>query len=437
MLVADPGLGKTSMALSALDTLRLAGSQFFPALVLAPKRVADVVWTGEIAKWDAFQELKPIRIAGTAAERLEALRRPVADVYICNYEWVEDLVALFPPEKWPFKIVIADESSKLKGFRLQKGRVRAQALSMIARHTGRWWNLTGTPMPNGAQDLWGQLYFLDFGERLKRSYTAFFEAYFTENRYSRRVTPLPGTEALIPELVKDLLVSFRAEDWLPLDKPQYIPIEVQLPAKAMAQYKSMEKDLLLKLTDAEIRAGTAAARSSKLLQIASGSIYDENTLTHELHDAKIEGLQDVMDQIAPAPLLVSTHWKFDVPRILRRFPDARVYTGQKEQDLWDAGKLRMMLLPFNSPHGLNLAQRCHDVCFYGYSWSGENWRQMLDRVGPVRQLQAGTGKITRVWSIRAAGTMESDVIDSNEGKISVEDAFKRARARIRSENGQA
>ena len=425
------------MALSALDTLRLAGSQFFPALVLAPKRVTDVVWTGEIAKWDAFQELKPIRIVGTAAERLEALRRPVADVYICNYEWVEDLVALFPPEKWPFKIVIADESSKLKGFRLQKGRVRAQALSMIARHTGRWWNLTGTPMPNGAQDLWGQFWFLDFGERLKRSYTAFFEAYFTENRYSRKITPLPGTEALIPELVKDLLLSFRAEDWLPLDKPQYIPIEVQLPAKAMAQYKSMEKDLLLKLTDAEIRAGTAAARSSKLLQIASGSVYDENTLTHELHDAKIEGLQDVMDQIHPAPLLVSTHWKFDVPRILRRFPDARVYTGQKEQDLWDAGKLRMMLLPFNSPHGLNLAQRCHDVCFYGYSWSGENWRQMLDRVGPVRQLQAGTGKITRVWSIRAAGTMESDVIDSNEGKISVEDAFKRARARIRSENGQA
>ena len=171
MLVADPGLGKTGMTLQALDLLKLCGSNFFPALVLAPKRVADVVWTGERDKWLNFQDLSMVKVLGEREQRLHSLRQSVADIYVCNYENVEWLTSQWSQEKWPFKTVIADESSKLKGFRIQKGRKRAHALSNIAQFTGRWWNLTGTPAPNGLQDLWGQMYFVDFGERLKRSYT--------------------------------------------------------------------------------------------------------------------------------------------------------------------------------------------------------------------------------------------------------------------------
>ncbi len=306
MLVADPGLGKTGTSLLALDMLKLVGSNFFPALVLAPKRVADVVWCGEKDKWASFQHLNVVQITGSLQERLDILRRPTADIYILNYELVPWLVSLWPQERWPFRIVIADECSRLKGFRLNKGTVRSTALADIAQFTGRWWNLTGTPLPNGLQDLWGQMYFIDFGERLKSSYTAFSEAYLMENRYTRKIVLQSGAAEAIQEAVKDVLVAYRAEDWLDITKPQELAVEFELPPAARAQYKRMEKEFFVEVDDAQITAGTAAIKSSKLLQLAAGSIIDTDTeLAHAVHECRLETLDDVLDQIEPESLLVS------------------------------------------------------------------------------------------------------------------------------------
>jgi SNF2 family DNA or RNA helicase len=435
MLVADPGLGKTSITLSALDLLRMGGSRFFPALVLAPKRVAEVVWDGEAAKWDAFQDLSIIKVLGERDARQAALRKSIADMYIINYDNVPWLVEQFKDREWPFKIVIADESSRLKGFRIKKGGVRAAALSMIARFTGRWWNLTGTPTPNGLQDLWGQFWFLDYGERLKRTYSAYLEAYFQENRYSRRIDIQKGwaAETAIHEAVADRMLALRAEDWLPLDKPQEIPIEIDLPADAMVKYRQMQKDLFLEMSDTEITAGTAAVKSIKLLQIAAGSIWDEMSMSHQIHEARVEALADIVEESGGEPLLVAYWWKFDVPRILAAFPEARVYQGPKDEADWNAGKIKMLLLHEQNAFGLNLAKVCRDVVFYSYFWNAELWQQMVERVGPVRQFQLGLKRIVRIWTIRARGTIDSDVIESNFGKISVEQALKRARARTRNQ----
>jgi hypothetical protein len=434
MLVADPGLGKTSIALSALDLLKLGGSSFFPALVLAPKRVADVVWTAERDKWDAFQDLSIVKIMGEEEIRRRALRRAVADIYVINYDLVPWLTSLFPAEKWPFKTVIPDESSRLKGFRLNKGGVRTRALSMIARYTGRWWNLTGTPCPNGLQDLWGQMWFVDFGESLKRSYTAFLEAYFLEDRYTRRITCQFGAEQEIHRLVAAKTLALRAEDWFDLQKPQEIPVEVALDSVVMRQYRAMEKDFFLDIGDAQIEAGTAAIKSYKLLQLCSGSIFDETSFPHPVHDAKLDALDDILEQIGNKPLLLSYWWTFDPPRILKHLEklgiSARVYSGPKDEADWNAGKIRVLLLQEQSAYGLNLHQVCHDVCFYSYVWNAELWQQMVGRVGPVRQAQAGFKRVVRIWTIRCIGTVERDVEDSNAGKISVEQAFKRARARV-------
>jgi hypothetical protein len=147
-----------------------------------------------------------------------------------------------------------------------------------------------------------------------------------------------------------------------------------------------------------------------------------------VHDAKIEALDDILDQIAPKPLLVAYYWRFDVRRILAAFPKARVYKGKRDEDDWNNGKIRMLLLHMQSPYGLNLHGPCHDVCFYSYRWDAEGWTQMLNRVGPARQAQLNSKRVVRVWSIRARGTIDADVIESNEGKITVEQALKRARA---------
>jgi hypothetical protein len=436
MLVADPGLGKTGTSLMALDLLKLVGSSFFPALVLAPKRVADVVWSGEKDKWSSFQHLNVVQITGTEQERKEILRRPVADIYIINYELVPWLVAQWPRERWPFRIVIADECSRLKGFRLNKGTVRSSALADIAQFTGRWWNLTGTPAPNGLQDLWAQMYFIDFGQRLKRSYTAFTEAYLMENRYTRKIVLQSGAAEAIQEAVKDVLVAYRAEDWLDITQPQLLPVEFEMPPDARAQYKRMEKEFFMEVDDAQIEAGTAAIKSSKLLQICAGSIIDTETeLAHAVHDGRLEALDDVLDQIEPEPLLVSYWWKSDPPRILehlkRRKIAARAYGGRQDEKDWNARKFRVLLLQEQSAFGLNLHEPCRDMMHYSYTYNAELWQQMVERVGPARQAQAGKKAAVRVWYALAKGTIDRDVVDSNFRKITVEQALKRARARSR------
>lgn len=430
LLVEDPGMGKTAQVLSALDLLMMGGSSFFPALVLGPKRVAETVWTGEASRWDAFAGLRIEKVVGTLEERLAALRRPRADVYVANYEIVEWLVeVLGRGDQWPFRIVVADESSRLKGFRLNKGRKRAEALSRIARYTGRWWNLTGTPAPNGLQDLWGQMWFVDFGECLKRTYTAYLEAYFMTDPYTQRVKMQRGAEEAIHEQVKDKMLVLRAPDWLPLEKPQEIPIYVDLPPAARELYRRMEREYFIEIDNAAIEAGTAAVKSSKLLQMVSGSIWDENSKSHDIHDAKIEALQDIVEESGGDPLLVTYWWRFDVPRILKAFPEARVYSGPKDEEDFNAGKIKMLLLHEQSAFGLSLHKVCHDVVFYSYHWNAELWQQMIERVGPTRQAQIGSKKIVRIWTIQTVGTIEPDVIESNFGKISVEQALKRARAR--------
>jgi hypothetical protein len=433
MLVADPGLGKTGTALLALDLLKLVGSNFFPALVLAPTRVADVVWTGERDKWSNFKDLSIIKVMGDKKERrLAALRQSIADIYVCNYENAEWLTSQWTQEKWPFKIVFADESQRLKSFRLNKGGVRAAALSNIAQFTGRWVNLTGTAIPNGLQDLWGQMWFVDFGQRLLPNYDAYFEKFFMQNQYTRKISMQYGAEPAIHDAVKDCLISFRAEDWLDIEKPQIIPVEFNLGPAAMNRYKEMEKDFFMEIDDKQITAGTAMVKSMKLLQVTAGSIYDDLSVPHAIHDDRLEALDDVLSQIDPEPLLVAYWFKFDVPRIMahleRKRIKARVYQGAKDEADWNAGKIRVLLLQEGNGQGLNLHIPCRDAFFYSYTWNAEYWKQFFERIGPVRQAQAGKKKVARLWFAKAIGTLDTEVVDSNFGKLTVEEALKRARA---------
>ena len=435
-LVADPGMGKTGIALMVVDLLKLVGSSFFPVLILAPKRVAEVVWTGERDRWSTFKDISMIQVLGDRKAREAALRQPAADVYICTYDLVPWLVEQWPQDRWPFKTVICDESSRLKSFRLNQGGKRTAALSKIAKYTGRWINLTGTPMPNGPIDLWGSQWFVDFGEALKRSFSAYKEAYFIENQYTHKLALQQGAEAAIHEALKPTMLALRAEDWLDIKQPQLIPVEFELPPDVRKQYRQMEKEFFLQLPDAEIEAGTAMVKSSKLLQICAGSIIDTETgESHAIHDSRLEALDHVLEQTESAPVLVSYFWKADPPRILAHLARqkilARVYQGKQDEQDWNARKFRVLLLHMQSAFGLNLHKPCRDVFFYTYVWSGEMWQQMVERVGPARQAQAGKTCVVRVWYAIAKGTTDQDVIDSNFGKITVEQALKRARKRSR------
>jgi hypothetical protein len=429
-LWAVPGMGKTSIIYAALDILQMAGSSFFPVLVIAPKKVCELTWPAEQLKWDAFKHLRVVPILGERDLRDNALMT-MGDVYVINYENIQWLIKAFAGRKWPFRVVVADESTRLKNFRIKGGGVRSKDLSQIAQHVGRWINLTGTPAPNGYKDLWGQQWFVDFGQRLGPNYTDYMKRWFFENPYTR-MTELrhPDCKAELDARLADCTLALRAEDWMDVQKPNYIRREVLLPPDAQAIYDLMEKEFWVQLANQrEITAMNGAALSNKLLQMAGGGVYDATGIAHFLHDAKIEALRSLVDELQE-PLLVAYWFRFEVPMLQKAFPDFRVFKGAQDESDWNAGKIRMMgVHPASAGHGTNLQYGGRAMAHYTHTWDAELRTQVEERIGPVRQLQAGFDRAVLQYDLVAKGTMDEVVLERKDAKLSVQDALMLAQSR--------
>lgn len=429
-----PGFGKTSLVYALLDILKLAGSKFFPALVIAPKQVCDLTWPAERDKWSQFQDLTVVNIAGSAKQRMAALHTK-ADLYCINFENVEWLVEVCGAN-WPFRIVIVDEATKLKGYRTKQGGKRASALARIARDTGRFIELTGTPAPNGLKDLWGQIWFLDFGGRLAPAYNQFMQRWFIQEAYTRRIIPRAGAEKEIHELLSDCAAAFRTEDWFDIQKPVVYRRPVRLPPEGAALYRKMERDFFVRLTeiqgenrDAEVTARIALTLSSKLLQMAAGGVLDDEKSPQVIHEAKLDDLESLINELGGENLIVVYQFVHEAKMVQKRFPHAQVFMGKREEKSWNEGNIPLMLLhPLRGGHGTNLQHGGRSMAFFSPFWDLELRSQVIDRIGPVRQAQAGYDRAVNVYDLMALDTLDQTVLDRTDEKQTVMDALMAARA---------
>ena len=422
----DMGMGKTVSSLSAADIMWMAGSQFHPLLVLSPKRVARSVWPGEQRKWDHLCGMRVSPIVGTPAERITGLMRK-ADVYTLNYENLPWLVETLGKKRWPFKWVIADEATHLKGFRIRHGGKRAAALSMVAKNVHRWVNLTGTPLPNGYIDLWGQQWFIDYGERLGRNHGAYKTRWFDEDVYARTITPKEHAGPQIMKLLSDVTLSLRAKDWFDFDDPLPMPVYFDLPAKARRHYDEMENDMFTEIGDnISVEAMANSASSSKCAQIASGAvIHDDRGNWVEVHDAKIRLLKEIVEETNGQPLLVGYYFQSDLARLKKAFPHAREIRTEQDEADWNASKISMALgHPASMGHGLNLQDGGCIVVFFSMTWNLEHFLQFIERVGPVRQIQSGHPRPVLVYYILARCTTDEIMYARTESKAATQDAAR-------------
>lgn len=430
---AGMGMGKTVATLTALEDLFMSGSENRPALVLAPLRVARSTWPDEADKWEHLRNIEVQTIIGSPKERTAALLNSNASVFTTNYENLVWLVETLG-ERWPFGTIVADESTRLKSFRLRKGGKRAAALAKVAhKHIDRWMNLTGTPSPNGLQDLWGQAWFLDQGQRLGRTYGAFTGRWFNSipigNTGICKIEARPYAQEQMQDALRDVTISLNAADWFDIEDPIHNVIQTELPAKAMAQYREMEKEMFLELNDTGIEAPNAAAKTIKCLQIASGAIYtDDAGSWSELHDAKIQVLESIISESGGMPVLVAYHWKHDLERLLKAFPKGR-HLDAEPQTLrdWNEGKIPVMFAhPASAGHGLNLQDGSNILVFFSHWWDLEQYQQIIERIGPTRQIQAGHNRPVFIHHIIAADTMDNMVMERRNSKREVQDILLEA-----------
>ena len=418
------GGGKTVTTLTALEALSVV-EDVYPALVLAPLRVARSTWPDEVQKWPHLSHLRVSVITGTPKQRQKALDTP-ADIYTTNYDnlvWLRTALG----DAWPFKTVIADEFTRLKSFRLRQGGSRARALGSVAHtHVNRFIGLTGTPAPNGVKDLWGQIWFLDKGERLGKTFSAFEQRWFRKGYDGYSLVPYAHTQTEVEERLKDICLTVRG---LPVDEPITTPIYVELPPAARAIYTDMETEMFAQIGDEGVEAVNAAVRTQKCLQLANGAAYvDDYGNWEAVHDAKLEALDSVIEEANGAPVLVAYNFKHDLARLQKRYPRGRVLDADPDTiRQWNRGEIGLLFAhPASAGHGLNLADGGNILAFYGVNWNLEEHMQIIERIGPMRQKQAGYDRPVFIYPILASNTVDTLVMYRLTSKKTVQEILLEA-----------
>lgn len=426
-IFAKMGAGKTLGTALALRDVDLFGDD--PVLVIAPKRVANKTWPDELRKHAEFKHLGITPIIGTETERLAALKKDTK-FFTINYENIPWLVAQTGVSGWPFRTIVADESTKLKNYRVTQGGKRSQSLARVAwaPQVRRFINLTGTPSPNGLLDLWGQTWFLDRGDRLGRSFSAFEERWFqkpTRHSEHQKHKPVSWAQDQIQERINDICITIDPADYVDVPEPIHNVVRVELPKKARAMYREMEREMFLQIREHEIEAVHAASRTIKCLQLANGAIYlnEARTLWEPIHDAKIEALEDIIEEAAGEPVLVAYHFKTDLERLKRAFPYGAVFDDNPAtEDAWNERRYPLMFIhPASGGHGSNLQYGGNIMAFFGHWWDLELRQQVIERIGPMRQYQSGLNRQVFIHDIVAEDTVDEDVLLRHESKRSVQD----------------
>ena len=417
-LFLEMGLGKTVITLTATKAL-IEDFAVSRVLVVAPLRVAATVWAEEAEKWDHLQGLRISKVLGSRTEREAALRQD-ADIYVINRDNVPWLVDQYAASrKWPYDMIVLDELSSFKNPKAERFKALRRTLPAVRRMVG----LTGTPAPNGLIDLWSQIYLLDRGERLGKFIGQYRDRYFIPGHRNGMVVytwvPIAGAVKEIYEKVGDICMSMKAEDYLTMPDRIDITVPIELPESARKAYDTLERELVLPMRDEAITAQNAAVLAGKLLQLSNGAIYTEDRGYVEVHTAKLDALEDLIEQANGEPVLVYYGFRHDLKRILERFPQARELYSTKDVNAWNAGEIPVLVAhPASAGHGLNLQAGGHIMVWYGLTWSLEQYQQ-----ANARLYRQGQNRPVTIYHLVTKDTVDEDVIRVLTGKAERQDAL--------------
>ncbi len=432
-LFLDCGLGKTVIALTAIWHLLYDSFEVSRVLIIAPLRVARDTWISELSKWEHLSGLHLERVLGSEKERVAALSRR-AELYIINRENVEWLVKHYVGRRLPFDMLVIDELSSFKNPRAKRFAALKRVLGQFSRVVG----LTGTPAPNGLEDLWPQIFLLDRGVRLGRTMKSYLDMFFTTPNswlpYKHELKP--GAEEDIYKRIGDICMSMKASDHIQMPERVDNIVELKLSPREEKLYRQMERDMLLPYADGDILAVNAATLAGKLLQLANGACYDEYHNVRVIHNRKLDALEDLIEAANGKPVLVMYSYQHDLARIQERFgkygpdkPDGvrELKTAQDMED-WNAGRIPIAVTqPASTGHGLNLQHGGSTIVWFGLNWSLELYEQANARLW--RQGQMDT---VVIHHLVVKGTMDEQVMRAIQEKAADQNALLAAvKARIK------
>lgn len=416
----DMGLGKTVTTLTAIRYLQDEACEVGKVLVIAPKSVALNTWTSESRKWDHLKDVRISVAMGSEKERQAALQQD-ADVYVTNRDNVTWLVKQYSKRTWPFDTVVIDESSSFKNHTSKRFKSLRAARPCVRRII----LLTGTPSPNGLEDLWAQVFLLDFGDRLGRTLTSYRNKYFTPGRGNGHVVynwiPRKNAREQITATISDICISMKASDYLQLPDLIEAGMSIQLTPDEYRRYKVFEREQLMNIEGTEIEALTAAALANKLMQFTGGAVYDEEHNWHQVGSSKMDALKDIIET-AGEPVLVYYQYRHERERILKELDSFRPETFDGDPETlarWNKGQIPVLLChPASVAYGLNMQAGGRIIVWFSPTWNLELYQQ-----ANARLYRQGQEKPVLLYRLEAQNTIDTRVIAALEGKAGIQDAL--------------
>jgi len=457
MLWLQMGLGKTIITLTAIVE-RINRGEVKKVLIFGPLRVIQSVWKNECRKWTHTRHLRCSVVHGTKDKRIRQIFIN-ADIYLCNYEqmsWMAEILDHYyisQGKPIPFDMVVYDEVSKLKNSNTRRmagghrdytdkegneKRVKFTGWRKIIPHIKYRMGLTGTPASNGYLDLHGQYLAVDGGERLGQYVTHYKNSYFASDYMGWKYAPTTKGREIIEQKISDITLKMDAKDYLDLPDTKVTDVMVTLPENARKAYEDVERDLFTQLDNGtEIELFSRTSVSNKCLQFCNGSPYVGDTKEFEpLHDAKLDALEDIIEEAAGKPVLCSYTFKSDAKRIMQRFkklkPVNLTEAPSKETsaiiDNWKSGKIRLLIgHPASMGHGIDGLQESGSILvWFGLNWSLELYEQMNGRID--RQGQTNPVSFLRIL---CEDTIDLAVADALERKTDDQEGLKEALNRYR------
>ncbi len=455
MMVGSMGIGKSGGLL-----LRAAAVEFdtgrWPGLVIVSPLQVAFNWAREIPLW--LPDKRVSLVTGNEKQRRAALQKG-ADIYLLTYDnlpWVDQVL---PNWSALGRMMVCDESTRIKHTRASyqtsstgkrwlrlDGGVQTNALAKQAERFTYWVNATGTPIPNGPLDLWGQMWYIDGGLRLGSSYTAFENRWFrvpTRGAEFAKPEPLPGAVEEITQRVADVTTVVRIEDYAQIDEPNIVDRVVTLPAKARKVYDELKTEMMSEiqvgLETKTISVLSASAKLAKLSQVSSGFTYhgDEDDpeirLCTELHTAKIDAVESILAE-TNEPLVVVYYFQATLDMLKRKFKTRLVELDAegRVQDEWNAGRVEILAFQYRRGGlGLSLQHGGRNICLLSPTYRADDHAQTIERLGPLRQKQSGYDRTVNVFRIIAEGTTDRMIFNRVAEKMALQDMVIEA---LRGEN---
>jgi SNF2 family DNA or RNA helicase len=396
LAIMPMGAGKTISTATAVSEL-IGDGVARRALVIAPKRVAQMVWAQEIAGWEHTHQLTVAIALGTAKERIAALKSD-AQVVVINYDNVKWMVDNLDLAALGFDILVLDEITKCKDGTTHRAKALRKVRPLFKIVIG----LTGTPTGNKLMDIYQPADLVAPGV-LGRSFYKFRQTYFYPlDPQGWKWAPKEHAEERIYDALAKVAFRMEDRDYVELPGITFNDVRVALPVEAARKYREMEDNLVAKLGDTAISAANGGVLVNKLRQITAGFLYDETGESFaQLHTAKLDAVEELIEELQGAPAIVVYEYKAELQLMQERLEGAFGYktaylgagvsdaNAQRAVDDWNAGKLDVLFVHAASAgHGLNLQRGGQHIIFASLTWSREMYDQVIARIYRQGQKQA-------------------------------------------------